>query len=61
MEIAMKRLMICLLLSVALSGCIVAPDGGYGRGYYGGHGGGWSDHGGGHEDNVRARNWGRGR
>ncbi len=56
----MKRLMIGLLLTLAVSGCIVAPDGGYDRGYSGGHRGGWSERGGGHDENVRQRNWGNG-
>jgi hypothetical protein len=48
-----------LLMTLAVSGCVV--DGGYGRRGYGyGYGNGGYGNGGwgGHEDNVRARTWG---
>jgi hypothetical protein len=63
MEVPMTRLIISLLLlTLAVSGCVV--DGGYG---YGGNRGrsygasGWSEQGGqrDHENNGRYRNWSR--
>jgi hypothetical protein len=47
MESHMKTTMIALLLlSLALTGCIIAPGPGYGGpGYYGGHAGYYGEHG----------------